>query len=333
MSLLQTPARYALVSVAASLLTMGLKFGAFWMTGSVSIFSDAAESVINLAAGIIAFLALLAAAKPADKRHTYGHDKVEYFASGVEGTLILIAAASIFITALHRLFSPAPLAGLGLGMVVLIAAGLINLVAARILFHGGKVHDSIALEADARHLMTDVWTSLAVVVGVGIIILAPAQWAILDPLIAMAVALNILRSGIELLRRSWNGLMDHTLPANELAVIQEALHTQAPNAPFHGLRSRKSGSKRFIDMHLLLPGSCTVQEAHDLCNKIERRVESSLNNTSLTIHVEPVEDNASWDGHCLGGEANDGSDQLPPEVVSAQQPGATQNHPDDTLPS
>jgi cation diffusion facilitator family transporter len=313
MSLLRTPARFALVSVAASLVTMALKFAAFWMTGSVSIFSDAAESVINLAAGLIAFTALLLAARPADKQHTYGHDKVEYFASGVEGTLILVAAAAIFVTSLQRLAAPAPLANLGIGMVVLVMAAVINFGAARLLLYGAKKHDSITLEADARHLMTDVWTSMAVVAGVGVILVAPQDWLFLDPLIAMAVALNILRSGLDLLRRSWHGLMDYTLPAQEVGIVEEAVHAQAPEAPFHGLRSRKSGSKRFIDMHLLLPGTCTVQEAHDLCDRIEHQVEAQLDNTSLTIHVEPVEDDSSWDGHCVGGVANDGSDlPMPP---------------------
>ncbi|TVQ99052.1 MAG: cation transporter [Desulfovibrionales bacterium] len=312
MALLQNPARYALVSVAASLVTMVLKFGAFFLTGSVSIFSDAAESVINLVAGLIAFCALLIAARPADKRHTYGHDKVEYFASGVEGTLILVAAATIFITAVQRLFAPAPLESLGWGMGVLALAAAINLGAARVLMHGARKHDSITLEADAKHLMTDVWTSLAVLVGIGVIIIAPEEWLFLDPLIAMAVAVNILRSGVDLLRRSWNGLMDHTLPPEEIQIITAALQAQAPKAPFHGLRTRKSGSRRFIDVHLLLPGKCSVQQAHDLCDKIEQQVESQLNNTSLTIHVEPMEDDASWDGHCIGGVANDGSDQKVP---------------------
>ncbi|GAB6060141.1 cation diffusion facilitator family transporter [Desulfonatronum parangueonense] len=309
MTILKTPARYALVSVAASLVTMALKFWAFWMTGSVGIFSDAAESVINLAAGLVTFTALILAARPADKRHTYGHDKAEYFASGVEGTLILIAAVAIFYTALQRLFAPEPLMSLGLGAVVLTVAALINLGAARLLLHGGRKFDSIALEADARHLMTDVWTSFAVILGVAVIMVAPEEWVYLDPLIAMAVAVNILRSGVDLLRRSWCGLMDHTLPAAEIQIIKDALQQQAPDAPFHGLRSRKSGSKRFIDVHLLIPGKCTVKEAHDLCDRIEKRVESQLDNAFLTIHVEPVEDVSSWDGHCIGGVANDGSDQ------------------------
>ncbi|SDB18816.1 cation diffusion facilitator family transporter [Desulfonatronum thiosulfatophilum] len=309
MTVLNTPARYALVSVAASLVTMALKFWAYWMTGSVGIFSDAAESVINLAAGLVTFTALVLAARPADKRHTYGHDKAEYFASGVEGTLILIASVAIFYTALQRLFAPEPLMSLGLGAAVLTVAAMINLGAARLLLHGGRKFDSIALEADAKHLMTDVWTSLAVILGVAVIMAAPEEWVFLDPLIAMAVAVNILRSGLDLLRRSWSGLMDHTLPSTEIQIIKDALHEQAPDAPFHGLRSRKSGSKRFIDVHLLIPGKCTVKEAHDLCDRIEKHVESRLDNASLTIHVEPVEEDSSWDGHCIGGVANDGSDQ------------------------
>ncbi|HDQ40188.1 MAG TPA: cation transporter [Desulfonatronum sp.] len=312
MSLLKTPARFALVSVAASLVTMGLKFTAFWMTGSVGIFSDAAESVINLAAGLIALAALLLASRPADKQHPYGHDKVEYFASGVEGTMILIAAAAIIIASLGRLAAPVPLENLGIGGAVLILAATINYIAARLLLHGAEKHDSITLEADAKHLMTDVWTSAAVVAGVGVILVAPREWSFLDPLIAMAVALNILRSGIDLLRRSWHGLMDHTLPAEEVRIVQQAVQAQVPEAPFHGLRSRKSGSRRFVDMHLLLPGSCTVQEAHELCDRIEQQVEARLDKTSLTIHVEPVEDDSSWDGHNMGGVANDGSDVSAP---------------------
>ncbi len=321
MSLLTTPARYALVSVAASLATMALKFTAFWMTGSVGIFSDAAESVINLAAGLVAFMALTVAARPADKRHTYGHDKVEYFASGVEGTLILVAAAAIFYSSLLRLIAPMPLERLGSGLVVLVLAAAVNFGAARLLLKGAHLHDSITLEADARHLMTDVWTSLAVVVGVGVIMVAPSEWVFLDPLIAMAVAVNILRAGLDLLRRSWHGLMDHTLPAEEVSVVRQAVKAAAPQAPFHGLRSRKSGSKRFIDMHLLLPGTCTVQEAHDLCDCIEQEVERQLNNASLTIHVEPVEDDSSWDGHEVGGVANDGSDQAAPVPQTGPEQG------------
>jgi len=319
MSLLKTPARFALVSVAASLVTMALKFAAFGLTGSVSIFSDAAESMINLAAGLIAFFTLLVAARPADKRHTYGHDKVEYFAGGVEGTLILVAAAAIFIVSMHRLAVPVPLESLGVGMVILILAAAINYGAARLLLHGARKYDSITLEADARHLMTDVWTSVAVVAGVGVILAAPSEWSFLDPLIAMAVAVNILRAGIDLLRRSWDGLMDHTLPPEELRIVREAVLSKAPKALFHGLRSRKSGAKRFMDMHLLLPGSCTVQEAHDLCDRIESQVEARMDNASLTIHVEPLEDDSSWDGHCVGGVANDGSDQAAP--LSDQKEG------------
>lgn len=309
MSLLKTPARFALVSVAASLVTMALKFTAFFLTGSVSIFSDAAESVINLAAGLIAFLALLLAARPADKRHAYGHDKVEYFASGVEGALILVAAATIFASSFRRLLAPVPLENLGLGAIVLFLAALINFLAVRILLRGAKKHDSITLEADAKHLMTDVWTSMAVIAGVGVILMAPSQWLFLDPLIAMAVALNILRCGVDLLRRSWNGLMDYTLPEEEVRIITDVIHAHVPGFPYHGLRSRKAGAKRFIDVHLLLPGYRTVQEAHDLCDRIEEQVESRLTNTSVTIHVEPLEDDASWDGHNVGGLANDGSDE------------------------
>lgn len=312
MSLLKTPARFALVSVAASLATMALKLAAFLMTGSVGIFSDAAESVINLAAGLIAFVALLIAARPADRRHTYGHDKVEYFASGVEGTLILVAAAAIFFASFNRLVAPIPLEKLGAGMAMLILASVVNFSAARVLVHGARKFDSITLEAGAKHLMTDVWTSLAVVAGIGVILAAPPRWIFLDPLIAMAVALNILRSGIDLLRRSWQGLMDHTLPPEEVVVVQEAVRDQAPKALFHGLRSRKSGSRRFMDMHLLLPGKVTVQEAHEICDRIERQVETRLENACLTIHMEPLEDDSSWDGHNIGGLANDGSDMEGP---------------------
>jgi cation diffusion facilitator family transporter len=292
--------RVALLSVGASLATMALKFGAYYVTGSVGLLSDAMESLVNLTAALIAFTALSIADRPPDDTHTYGHDKVEYFSSGAEGTLILVAAVSIIYAAIQRLLNPAELENLGIGTAIALVASAINLGVARVMLRVARTHDSIALEADAHHVMTDVWTSVAVVVGIGIVWLTGWTW--LDPLIAIAVALNIIWVGVNLIRRSTQGLMDFALPPEEVTVIQETIADVAgPFTPYHGLRSRKSGARRFVDFHLLVPGETSVQEAHDLVEQIDSRIEARLANTFVTIHIEPREDHASWDGHIVGG--------------------------------
>lgn len=282
----------AMLSIATSLLTLGLKFGAYFMTDSVSLLSDALEAFINLAAGLIALGALTVAAMPADSGHSYGHDKAEYFASGVEGMLILVAAISIIYTAVPRLIAPAPLANLGPGLIVSLAAAAANYATARVMAKVAKVHDSITIEADAQHLMTDVWTSLAVVGGLVVVLFAP-QWRILDPLMAIGVALHIVYTGVDLLRRSARGLMDASLPEEELARIDRVVRARLPDATeYHALRTRKSGSRRFIDFHLVVPGASSVSQAHALCDSLEAALAAELPNVCVTIHVEPHEDSA-----------------------------------------
>jgi cation diffusion facilitator family transporter len=313
--------RVALLSVGASIATLVLKFGAYFITGSVGLLSDAAESLVNLTAALMAFGALTVAARPADDTHAYGHDKIEYFSSGAEGMLILIAAGTIIFAAVQRLLNPEELTNLGLGgMIALVASG-INFVVSRIMLRVARQYDSIALEADAHHLMTDVWTSVGVVAGVGIVWLTGWTW--LDPVIAILVAINIVVVGISLLRRSTAGLMDAALPADEVATIQEAITAVAgAGITYHGLRTRKSGPRRFVDFHLLLPGGTTVQEAHDLVQRIDDEIAHRLANVYITTHVEPREDSVSWDQERVGGLASPNYDDVREELAQAGDPAS-----------
>lgn len=282
--------RMAYLSIVTSIATMALKFGAWSLTGSVSLFSDAVESLVNLAAGLIALTALIIAARPADVDHAYGHDKAEYFSCGAEGALILVAAVSIIYAAVGRFLHPAALENLGPGLMVSLLAAALNFATARAMLKVATQYDSITLEADAKHLMTDVWTSLGVVAGLGVVMFAPPSWQILDPLMAVAVGLNIVNTGINLLRRSWSGLMDAALPVDEVGQIEAEINKLLPvGTSFHNLRTRKSGPRRFIDFHLLVPGASTVNEAHALCDRIEDALERTLSHTAVTIHVEPLE--------------------------------------------
>ena len=238
--------------------------------------------------------ALTIAARPADEDHPYGHDKAEYFSSGLEGGLILIAAAGIAWAAIDRLLHPRELHEMGLGLMVSLAASAVNFAVARVLLAAGRQHESITLEADARHLMTDVWTSIGVLVGVGAV--AVTGWKWLDPAVALAVAANIVWTGLDLLRRSAVGLMDTALPAEEQDVIRGILERYtADGIHYHALRTRRSGARRFVSMHLLVPGAWTVRRGHDLAETIEEKVRERLANTVLTIHLEPLEDPRAWD--------------------------------------
>ncbi|MDD5240433.1 MAG: cation diffusion facilitator family transporter [Sulfuricella sp.] len=284
--------RMAYLSIATSLVTMALKFGAWYLTDSVSLLSDAIESVVNLSAGLIALTALTIAARPADADHAYGHDKAEYFSSGAEGSLILVAAVAIIYTAVGRFLHPAELESLGPGLMVSILAAVLNLATAQAMLKVARKHDSITLEADALHLMTDVWTSVGVVAGLGVVMFAPKSWQILDPLMAVAVGLNIIYIGFSLLRRSWSGLMDAALPAEEVELIEREINRLLPaGMSFHNLRTRKSGARRFADFHLLVPGENSVNQAHELCDRIEEALHLALPNMAVTIHVEPLETN------------------------------------------
>lgn len=292
-----SPKRYAIYSIIASILTLVLKFSAWGLTGSVGLLSDATESIVNVTAAILALTAITIAMRPADKSHSYGHGKAEYFSSGMEGVLIIVAACAIGYASIERFFNPQPLGNLGLGLGLALLSSVINFVTAKSMLKAAKRFDSITLEADAKHLLTDVWTSVGLVTGLGILLFAP-QWQILDPIIACIMAVNIVFTGVGLLKRSINGLMDDALPEEEIAIIAEAINEhQGDEATFHGLRTRKSGPIRFIDFHLLVPGDFTVHEAHELCEIIEQEIESKLNRAEVTIHVEPIECESSYKKH------------------------------------
>jgi len=285
--------RFAWLSIAAAALIICLKAVAYWVTGSVGLLSDALESVINLVAAVVALIVLTVAARPADEDHPYGHDKAEYFSSGVEGGMILLTAIGITAAAIERIINPRPLQHLALGVSISVVASLINFAVARVLMQAGKEHDSITLEADAHHLMTDVWTSIGVVIGIAAI--AVTGWALIDPIVAVLVAANITWTGIHLVRRSVLGLMDTALPEDELDVIREALEPHsAQGIHYHALRTRRAGPRRFISMHLLVPGAWTVQRGHDLVEHIEAAIHAHLPNTTITVHLEPLEDPRSW---------------------------------------
>jgi cation diffusion facilitator family transporter len=280
--------RMAYLSIATSIATLALKFGAYGLTGAVSLLSDALEALVNMAAGLVALGALTIAERPPDEDHPYGHDKVEYFSSGVEGVLILVAALAIAWTAVGRLLHPAELGELGVGLVIAGVAAVLNLVTSRLMMRVARQHDSIVLEADAKHLMTDVWTSAGVIAGLCVVLVAP-QWRILDPLIAIAVAAQIAWTGIDLLRRSAGGLMDASLAPDEVATIRTTVATELPpDTAMSALRTRKSGAKRFIEFTLTVPGEQSVSAAHALCDRIEARLAERLPRASVTIHVEPA---------------------------------------------
>ena len=279
----------AFLSIATSIATLALKFGAYFLTDSVSLLSDALEALVNLAAGLVALTALTIAEQPADDRHTYGHDKAEYFSTGVEGTLILFAAISIIYAGWSRFLHPVLPANLGWGISVGLLAAAMNFTTARLMLQVAAKHDSVTIEADAKHLLTDVWTSAGVLGGLLVIVFVP-EWKILDPLIAVAVGLHIVVTGVDLLRRSIDGLMDTALSPQEVEKTEALIRAGLPEgASFHALRTRKAGGARFIDFHLLLPGETSVRESHDLCDRLEESIARELARASVTIHVEPQE--------------------------------------------
>jgi cation diffusion facilitator family transporter len=281
--------RYAWLSIAAAIATILLKGWAWWLTGSVGLLSDALESFVNLAGAMMALAMLTLAARPADENHAHGHGKAEYFSSAFEGFLILIAAVSIGYAAIDRLLNPRALEAVGVGLAVSVVASIINLATSRILMDVGRKYRSITLEADAHHLMTDVWTSAGVIAGVG---LAWATgWLWLDPVIALLVAMNIVWTGWRLLHRSAAGLMDVSLPAEALAVIEAVLADyRRQGLDFHALRTRQAGARAFVSMHVLVPGAWTVQQGHDWSERIEADLRRALPYAHFTTHLEPLED-------------------------------------------
>jgi cation diffusion facilitator family transporter len=287
--------RFAWLSIGAALVTIGLKSGAYWLTGSVGLLSDALESLVNLFAACLALFVLSVVAQPADDDHQYGHDKAEYFSSGAEGGMILVAAIGIIVTAVQRLLHPIPLEHIGIGLLASMVASLVNFSVARVLLVAGRRYQSITLEADAHHLMTDVWTSIGVLVGVLLVSVSGLVW--LDPIVAILVGVNIIWTGIRLVRHSILGLMDTALPEHEQSAIKAILAGyQAEGVQFHELQTRSAASRRFVSMHILVPGGWTVQRGHDLLEKIEAQIRQTLPNTEILTHLEPIEDPASWEG-------------------------------------
>lgn len=291
--------RYAWLSIAAAVVTIALKGGAYALTGSVGLLSDALESLVNLAAAAVALWALAVAARPADDDHAYGHGKAEYFSSGVEGALVLVAALLIAWTAGGRLLHPAPLERVGLGLAISVLASGVNFAVARVLFRAARAHRSITLEADAHHLMTDVWTSAGVLAGVGLVALT--GWTRLDPLVALLVAANIVRIGVSLVRRSLLGLLDTALPpeaqaaiARVLAAYEARLAAAGERVRFHAVRTRQAGARGFVSTHVLVPGGWTVQRGHDLLEQLEADLRAAVPHTTVFTHLEPLEDPAAW---------------------------------------
>ena len=287
--------KFAWLSIGAAVATITLKTGAYYLTGSVGLLSDAIESLVNLAGAIMALTMLTIAARPADDDHVYGHSKAEYFASITEGLLILAAAAGIISAAVQRLVDPKPIEQLGLGLVVSVAASAINFAVARVLLTQGKLHHSITLEADAHHLMTDVWTSIGVIGGVTIAGLT--GWQRLDPIVAIIVALNIVWTGVQLVRRSVSGLMDEAVSEEEQKLIQQVIEKyQAQGVAFHALRTRQAAARRFISVHVLVPGDRTVHDAHHIAEDFENDIRQMLGGAvTVFTHLEPLEDELSMD--------------------------------------
>ncbi|GBG03202.1 transporter [Azospira sp. I13] len=284
--------RYAWLSIAAALATILLKGAAWHWTGSVGLLSDALESFVNLAGALMALWMLTLSAQPADDKHSYGHGKAEYFASGFEGLLILLAAFGIGQAAILRLLAPQPLEQVGIGLAVSVLASLINLGVARVLLAAGKRHASVALGADGAHLMTDVWTSVGIIAGVAAVALTGWLW--LDPVLALAVAIHILYTGWTLVREAAAGLMDAALPESALQALEQSLTPyRAMGIGFHAIRTRQSGNRAFISLHVLVPGHWTVQQAHELAEWVEESIRQAVSGAHVTTHLEPLEDPVS----------------------------------------
>jgi cation diffusion facilitator family transporter len=285
--------KFIYLSIIAAIATILLKYYAYYLTGSVGLLSDALESCVNLAAAIIALIMLSIAEKPADEGHAFGHSKAEYFSSAIEGGMIFLAAFSIIWSAIPRIIHPQPLENVGIGLLITVAASAINLGVAMVLLKNGRKNHSIALEADGKHLMTDVYTSIGVLIGIGLV--KVSGWLILDGIVAIGVALNILWAGYQLMRRSASGLLDSALPETELSLIVAALEPyRSNNIEYHSLLTRQAGRRKFIEFHVLVPGEWSIQEGHDFVEKIEKTIRE-LFDVPVTVftHLEPIEDPVS----------------------------------------
>ncbi|MDO5083657.1 cation transporter [Arachnia propionica] len=290
----QDLSRYGWIAVGAALATITLKAGAWLVTGSVGLLADAAESIVNLVAAVVALIALKVAAKPADKNHHFGHTKAEYFSAGVEGLMIFIAAASIIFFAVQRLLAPQPLEQVGIGLAISLVASAINGGVALVLLRAGARHNSITLRADGKHLMTDVYTSAGVLVG--IVLVWVTKWNWLDPVVAIAVGINILIAGYGLVKESTEGLMDISLPKEDNDRLRQLLASRLDEGiDFHQMRTRESGTLQFMEFHLLVPGSWTVKQGHDFLEDLVDEIVAEFPRMSVTGHLEPIEDPRSYE--------------------------------------
>jgi cation diffusion facilitator family transporter len=312
--------RFAWLSIAAAVATIALKAGAYLLTGSIGLLSDALESGVNLAGAALALGMLTIAARPADEDHAYGHGKAEYFSSGVEGALILIAAVSIAAAAVERLMHPRPLEQIGLGLAVSAFASAVNLGVARVLLRAARQHDSVTLEANAHHLLTDVWTSAGVIVGV--MVVAVTGWSPLDPIVALLVAVNIVWTGGRIVRRSVLGLMDTALPETERAALRRALDPYVKDGvEYHALRTRQSGARRFVSLHVVVPGAWTVHRGHELLERLEADVRRAVPNVTVMTHLESLDDPSSWDDVMLDREEDELGDKRLCEAARGARSG------------
>jgi cation diffusion facilitator family transporter len=308
-------ARFAWLSIAAAVVTIGLKAVAYFLTGSVGLLSDALESLVNLVAAAFTLGMLSLAARPPDEDHAWGYGKAEYFASGAEGVLIFAAAVGIGVTAVQRLQAPQPIESVGVGLAVSVAASLVNLGVARVLLAAARRHRSVALEADAHHLMTDVWTSAGVLAGIAAV--GVTGWQVLDPLIALAVAGHIVWTGVKLVRRAALGLLDRALPAGEQEALSRVLDRHAAaEVQFHAIRTRQAGARRFVTLHVLVPGDWSVRRGHALCERVELEIGAALPGATVLTHLEAVDDPASFqdqglDRHPPGASGGGGTGEEP----------------------
>ncbi|MFW6598512.1 cation diffusion facilitator family transporter [Propionibacteriaceae bacterium Y2011] len=287
--------KFAWLSIAAAIVTITLKTGAWWVTGSVGLLSDAAESVVNLVAAVAALIALRVAARPADDDHHFGHAKAEYFSAALEGVMIFIAAAVILVTAVTRFIDPQPIEQVGIGLTISVIASAVNGAVAIVLLRAGRQHNSITLRADGKHLMTDVITSAGVVIGVLLVVLT--GWDRLDPVVAFAVGVNIVVTGSKLITESVHGLMDRTLSDDENRRIAAIIARYASDeVAFHALQTRQSGHQQFATCHVLVPGAWSVTRGHDLVEEVEAAVAEEFPTLHLTTHLEPREDPRAYEG-------------------------------------
>ncbi len=285
--------RLIALSIAAAVATIALKVFAWLLTDSVGLLSDAAESLVNLVAALIALSVILWSTRPPDEEHAYGHEKADYLSAGFEGALILAAAVTIAWAAIDRLLNPAGLSDVGFGLGISVVASLINLGVARMLIGAGREEGSLTLVADGHHLMSDVWTSAGVVAGVALAWLT--GWGPLDSIVALLVAAHIVRTGQSLVRESMGGLMDRALPGKQREAIEAVLaRRSADTVQFHALRTRQAGRRSFISVHVLVPGEWTVQRGHDFVESVEDELRKAVENATVFTHLEPVEDPASF---------------------------------------